>query len=144
MDRGMSLAGALAIGCATLAGCSDPGNTMVHAEQLTTGYYQSLQNKDFDKAAGFFFDKADVPRQQWLAKIREYNSKLGDLQSYKLLDETANTVYSGTRYILRYRTKYSKFPAMETLILFDHVSSPGESQPKGLGIENLLIQSKGL
>jgi hypothetical protein len=144
MDRRISLAGALVAGCAMLAGCSDPGNTMAHAEQLATGYYQALQNKDFEKAAGFFFDQADAPRQQWLDQIREYNSKLGDLQSYKLMNETVNTVYSGTRYILRYRTQYSKSPAMETLVLFDRVSDLGGNRPMGLGIENLLIKSKGL
>lgn len=139
MRRIGTLAGSLMVAGSMLSGCSDPGNSMAHAEQVGAGYYQALQNKDFEKASGFFLDKTDAPQAQWLVEIRDNNAKLGDLRSYKLLDESANTVYSGTRYILRYRTEYSKSRAMETLVLFDRVSGiAGDSN--GLGIENLVIK----
>jgi len=144
MDNMRYVAASLLTACAMLAGCSDAGNTMGHAEQIGAGYYQALKDKDFHKAASFFLNRADAPQQQWLVQIQEYNRKLGDLQSYKLVDEAVNTVYSGTRYILRYSTHYSKFPAMETLVLFEGVVNVGPGQAEGLGVENLFIQSKGL
>lgn len=130
--------------CALLVGCSDPGDTVNMAEQVADGYYQALKNKDFEKAAGFFMDTRAQPRAQWLDELRAYNSKLGELQSYELVDKVVNTVYSGTRYTLRYKTKYSKFPAYETLILFEGVSSFGGSNGNVLRLEGLIIRSKGL
>ena len=132
--------------CALLIGCSDPGDTDKMAEQVADGYYQALKNKDFEKASQFFMETRVEPRAQWLDEIRENNSKLGDLKSYKLVDKVVNTVYSGTRYTLKYKTEYAKFPAYETLILFDGVSTFGAANGGGnkLQIEAMTIRSKGL
>ena len=128
-----------------LAACSDPGNTTKVAQQVADGYYQALKNKDFPKAAGYFMDTKAVPRAQWLDELRDYHDKLGDLQSFKLVGQQVNTVYSGTRYTLHYKTQYSKFPATETLILFDGVSTFGGGKGGNvLQIESLILRSKGL
>jgi len=128
--------------CAMLLGCSEPGNTVDGAEQLADNYYQALKNKDFDKAAAEFADTPGEPRAAWLDRLREYNSKLGDLQSYQFIDKEVDTVFTGTRYILRYKTQYSKFPATEMLIVFEGVSSyQGEN---GMQIQGVVVKSKGL
>jgi hypothetical protein len=44
----------VALLCALLMGCSDPGDTVDRAQQVADGYYQALKNKDFAKAAGYF------------------------------------------------------------------------------------------
>ena len=134
---------AAALLCLLLVGCSDPGNTVDMAQQVADGYYQALKNKDFEKAAGYFMNTKAEPRAQWLDELRDYHSKLGDLQSFELVGKVVNTVYSGTRYTLHYKTQYSKFPATETLILFDGVSSFG-GNANVVQLESLIIRSKGL
>ena len=135
----------VALLCALLLGCSDPGDTVDQAQQVADGYYQALKNKDFEKAAGYFMNTKAEPRAQWLEELRGYRSKLGDLQSYKFVNKEVNTVYSGTRYTLRYKATYTKFPAYETLILFDGVSSFVEGGGANhMQIESLIIRSKGL
>ena len=134
----------LALLCVLPVGCSDPGDTVDMAQQVADGYYQALKNKDFEKAAGYFMDTKAAPRAQWFDELRDYHSKLGELQSYELVGKVVNTVYSGTRYTLRYKTQYSKFPATETLILFDGVSSFGGGNGNVLQLESLIIRSKGL
>ena len=130
--------------CAWLAGCSDPGNTMGMAEQLADNFYQAVKSKDFDKAAAYFQDSPSDPRGRWLAELRENNSKLGSLEDYKLVDKEVDTVYSGTRYIFVYQTQYSKYPARETLILFDGVSTFGGGDKNVMAIQGMVVKSKGL
>ena len=128
--------------CAMLWGCSEPPNTSGMAEQVADNYYQSLKNKDFDKAAAEFADTPGEPRAKWRDQLRDYNSKLGDLQSYQFLGKEVDTVFTGTRYILRYKTQYSKFPATEMLIVFEGVSSYGGEN--GMQIQGVIVKSKGL
>ena len=130
--------------CAWLVGCSDPGNTMGMAEQLADNFYQAVKSKDFDKAATYFQDSPSDPRGRWLAELRENNNKLGTLESYKLVDKEVDTVYSGTRYVLVYQTKYAKYPARETLILFDGVSTFGGGDKNVMAIQGMVVKSKGL
>lgn len=130
--------------CVWLVGCSDPGNTVGMAEQLADNFYQAVKSKDFDKAAAYFQDSPSDPRGRWLAELRENNSKLGSLEDYKLVDKEVDTVYSGTRYIFVYQTQYSKYPARETLILFDGVSTFGGGDKNVMAIQGMVVKSKGL
>lgn len=138
----MSYRAVVVLLCLILPGCgSDQGNTVSMAEQLADAYFQAIKNKDFDGAANYFMDTSTVPRAQWLDQLRDYHDSLGDLESYQLVDKIVNTVYSGTRYSLQFKTKYTKAEAHETLILFDGVSSFGDS-PNVLQIEGLVIRSQ--
>ena len=132
-----------ALFCAMLLGCSDPGNTTGMAEHMADEYYQAVKNKDFDKAAGMFLDSPGEPRAKWLEQLRDYNAKLGDLQDYKLIDKEVDTVYSGSRYIFRYVTTYSKSSATETLVLFDGVSNYGGANGNVMQIQGMVIKPKG-
>jgi len=126
--------------CAWLVGCSNPGNTLKMANQVADNFYQAVKSKDFEKAAGYFQDSPNDPRGRWLAELRQNNSKLGDLQSYKLVDKEVDTVYSGTRYILVFLTKYSKQPARETLILFNGVSTFSGDSKNAMEIQGMVVK----
>ena len=131
--------------CAFMAGCTDPGNTVSKAEQLADNFYVAVKNQDFDKAASYFEDTPNDPRGRWLKELRDNHDKLGNLESYKMVDKEVDTVYSGTRYIFIYQTTYTKYPARETLILFDGVSTFGGGDDKhGMGIQGMVVKSKGL
>ena len=132
-----------ALFCAMLLGCSDPGNTTSVAEHLADEYYQAVKDKDFDKAAGLFLDSPGEPRGKWLEELRDYNAKLGDLQSYKMVGKEVDTVFTGTRYIFRYITTYTKTSAVETLILFDGVSSFGGANGSVMQIQGMVVKPKG-
>lgn len=129
--------------CALLVSCSDPGNTLKMANQVADNFYQAVKSQDFEKAAGYFQDSPNDPRGRWLAELRQNNSKLGDLQSYRLVDKEVDTVYSGTRYILVYQTKYSKQTARETLILFDGVSTFGGGSKNAMEIQGMVVKPQG-
>lgn len=130
--------------CILLLGCSEPGDTVNMAEQVADGYYQALKNNDFEKAAGYFMDARAKPRSYWLDEIREKSGELGALESYKLVSSQVNTVYSGTRYTLRFNNHYAKGTTYETLILFYGVSSFGGDDGGGRPqIEAMTVRVKG-
>ena len=130
--------------CACLVACADPGNTVNKAYQVADNFFKAVKSKDFEKAASYFENTPNDPRGKWLEELRLNNSKLGDLQSYKLVDKEIDTVYSGTRYIFVYQTKYSKYRARETLILFDGVSTFGGGKPNSMAIQGMVVKSPGL
>ena len=125
-----------------LAGCSDPGNSMTVARQVADNFFQAVKIKDFEKAASYFQDSPSDPRGRWLAELREYNGKLGDLEAYKLVDKEVDTVYSGTRYIFVFQTRYTKSAAQETLILFDGVSTFGGGNKNTMEIQGLVVKPR--
>ena len=129
--------------CALLVGCSNPGNTLKMANQVADNFYQAVKSQDFEKAAGYFQDSPNDPRGRWRDELRLNHSKLGDLQSYKLVDKEVDTVYSGTRYILVYQTKYSKQPAQETLILFNGVSTFSGDSKNAMEIQGMVVKPQG-
>lgn len=132
---------ALLVLCLTTTACSDPGNSVKQADAVADSYYQALKNKNFDKAASLFMDTKAAPRAQWLDEIRSNHDKLGDLQSFQAVGQPiVNTVYSGTRYTLHYKTQYANATAHETLILFDGVSTFSGGNGNVLLIESLIIR----
>jgi hypothetical protein len=126
--------------CTLLMSCSNPDNTLPMAEKVAGNFYQAVKNKDFEKAASYFQDTPNDPRGRWLAELRLNNEKLGGLESYKLVDKEVDTVYSGTRYILVYRTKYAKRTARETLILFTGVSTFSGDNTKGMELQGMVVK----
>lgn len=122
----------------TLAGCGKQGS-VESATSMVDSFFQAVKNKDFERASGFFMDSATRPRQEWLDELKEAHDKLGELQSYSLQNKIVNTVYSGMRYTLSYKVKYSKYDATMNLIIFEGVS--GDSIPQ---IEVMQVHSAGL
>jgi hypothetical protein len=127
--------------CALVVACSDSGNTLGKAEQVSEQFFQAVKSKDFEKAAAYFQDSPSDPRGKWLEELRLNNTKLGDLESYKMVDKEVDTVYSGTRYIFVYETKYSKHPARETLILFHGVSTFSGGNADVMEIQGMVVKS---
>ena len=102
----------------TLAGCSTetPG---IPPDQLASEFYNAIINKDFATAVSMY--GGDRPAEAHIQELQELESKLGDLQSYKLQDTEVNTIYSGTRYIFTYRLQYANTALTENLIMFQSV-----------------------
>ncbi len=119
-----------------LPGC-ETGSPVADAQAVAERYYQALKNKDFEAASGFFAAGLKSP-DQWLQQLEVYHDKLGDFETSRLTNAVVNTVFSGRRYSLTYAVKYAKFPATETLILFEPVSK------ESLLIENVVVMSRGL
>lgn len=132
--------GWMGLACACLllvTGCAKT-STLEAATRMMDAFFQAVKNNDFDQAGSFFIDSATQSRQQWLDQLREYQGKLGDLQSYALQNKIINTVYSGTRYTLTYKVKYTRHDAVATFIVFEGVSG------EGAHIEVMRVQSAGL
>ena len=58
------------------------------------------------------------------------------------MDKEVDTVYSGTRYIFVYQTRYTKSAAQETLILFDGVSTFGGGNKNTMEIQGLVVKPR--
>lgn len=106
-----------------MSGCTKT-STLEAALHTMDAFFQAIKSHNFDQAGTYFIDSATQSRQQWVDQLQEYQTKLGDLQSYTLQNKIINTVYSGTRYTLTYKVKYSKQDTVETFILFEGVSDP--------------------
>ncbi|HHM04615.1 MAG TPA: hypothetical protein ENJ19_02585 [Gammaproteobacteria bacterium] len=119
------------------AACSG-GPDMGMAQRLVAQYYAAIKAQDFDGAAQMFAETHNQPRAMWAEELKDYHKKLGDLEKYRIADTVVNTVFSGTRYIFKVKTTYSKHPATETVVLFESVSDDT------LHIENVQIRSRNL
>ena len=106
-------------GLGTLSACSEEpvGPT---AEEVGQQFYEAVQRGDFAAAADLYIE--EIPRQEIIAELERNREELGDLEDFRLKDTVVNTVFSGRRYILKYKTRYSKKHATEGLILFQPVS----------------------
>ncbi len=104
----------------TLSGCGSAGLVGPKAEQVGELFYAALKKGDFAAAADLYVKKR--PRAEIIQELEEYKQRLGDLQSYKMKDVVVSTVFSGVRYIIRYKTQYTQIKATEGLIMFQSVS----------------------
>ncbi len=121
-----------------LAGCQIGPPSSGAAERVASEYYQAIKAQDLAGAVMFYQDTNVQPREQWLQQLEDQREKLGDLQSYELVETTVNTVFSGVRYILRYKTRYTQATATETLIMFESVSD------SKMVIQGLTLRSRAL
>ncbi len=104
----------------TLSGCGAAGLAGPPAEQVGELFYEALKKGDFTAAADLYVQKR--PRAEIVQELEEYQQRLGDLKSYKMKDMVVSTVFSGVRYILRYKTQYTQRNLTEGLIMFQSVS----------------------
>lgn len=95
---------------------------------MVDAFFSAIKTQDFETASAFFIESATRPREEWLNQLREYHEELGELQDYALQSKVINTVYSGARYTLMYRVKFSKRDANINLIVFEGVSSDAAPQ----------------
>lgn len=113
------LAGLLLIGCAP---SGPPGDNI--AKQKAEAIFTAIEQQDFDRAVSLypepFFNVTS--RRAWKQRLEGINRQLGALQGYELNDLIVNTVFSGTRYTLEYKTRYTNGEADETLIFFHELN----------------------
>ncbi len=99
-----------------LAGCSEPPRSP-EMRDLDKQFYELVKQKEFEQASAMFAPEESP--DEWIAYLKHNNEELGDLQSYELKDTVVNTILTGTVYISRYKTKYSKGEASEVLTARD-------------------------
>lgn len=99
-----------------LAGCSDPPRSP-EMRDIDKQFYELIKQKNFEQATAMFAPEESP--DEWMAYLKHNNEELGDLQSYELKDTVVNTILTGTVYISRYKTKYSKGEANEVLTVRD-------------------------
>lgn len=102
-----------------LMACS-PAPSGVPPETVASRFYEALKIKDYSTAASLFVDT--VPLEQRAQDLQAQQATLADLQGYEHVDTVVNTVFSGTRYTLKYRIQYSDKVITEQLIMFENVS----------------------
>jgi hypothetical protein len=124
-----------------LAACGTPRQQ--DAEVLAHGLFEAIKGKDDERALTFYGDTffKQGSRQHWREVLEGVNSKLGDLQTYRLekwvVERDFSLSNAGTRYKFQYAVKYARYDAMESLVLFQpliggdlkivghYISSPG-------------------
>lgn len=119
--RAMVLLAMLAV-AACRAGLGGPTGEQVAVSQADA-IFAAIKAKDFQHAASLYSDqfyRATTP-QKWQAHLERINDKWGDLQSYELSNVVVNSVYSGVRFALKYKTEYAKRGAFETLVFFRRI-----------------------
>lgn len=101
-----------------LASCERDRSPEMAANALS-GFIEAIKASDFEAALSYydkhFFDL--VPRDVWMARLQEVNTKLGQLQKVEVGDERVNTTFYGKRFIYMLHMTYSNGPATETLVL---------------------------
>ncbi len=101
------------------------GEDSAQAEVIVKGYYEAIQQRDFDRALSycspFFFERTS--REETTKFLTAVNTKLGALVSYdrvswRATQQVGQQLGSGTLVTLLYRVKYDKGEAEETIVLF--------------------------
>lgn len=120
---GLLLATVVITGCAQNSG---PTGEDV-AKQKAAAIFKAIEEKDFKKAASLYskeFYRVTTPLR-WQAHLEEVHDKFGDLENVNLHKVVINSVYSGTRVILKYKNHYSKHDAFETVAFDDQLNEKG-------------------
>jgi len=104
------------------AGCAPPqGPTGKQiAIKKADAILDAIKSKDFKHAASLYsaqFYKVTTPAK-WQAHLEQVHQKYGDLKRYRLEKVIVNSVYSGARFSLKFRTEYAKRDAVETMVFF--------------------------
>ncbi|MBL1293996.1 MAG: hypothetical protein COB61_009005 [Thiotrichales bacterium] len=114
---------AISIACFTLFACEQP--LKVDPKEVTSDYYTSLKNKDFEAASLMFDDGMfrSVPRQAWVEFFGNVQSELGALKGIRVKNVETNTVRTGRIFIFDVAAQYENGNSAETLILFQSLSA---------------------
>lgn len=107
---------------ALVAGCAPPqGPTGKQiAIKKADAILDAIKAQDFKRAASLYstqFYKITTPAS-WQAHLEKIHEKYGDLKGYRLEKVIVNSVYSGARFSLKFRTNYAKRDAVETMVFF--------------------------
>ena len=104
-----------------LSGCGFSDSREAAAEVMEE-YFTAIKGQDYASAMAFYADGffADASRQEWEARLRQYNRRLGDLESYEAVSWNVQKhagSNAGTFVRVIYKTSYSRHPAVEQFIL---------------------------
>ena len=121
------------------AGCGVPEERAA-VEALARDYFECIRRKDFEGTRAFHGPQfyQNMTPDKWLEMVGKVNTKLGDLQSYRLVGwnfrKLAGTD-SGIYWELQYETRYAKYRAQEVLVAYKPLKG-GEFQIIGHNINS--------
>ena len=112
-----------------IAGCSQVNGPTGKdfAKEKAAAIFKAIRQNDFKKAASLYskeFYRVTSPKR-WQAHLEEVHQKFGDLENVSLHKVIVNSVYSGTRIILKYKNDYSKHDAFETVTFDNQLNKKG-------------------
>ncbi len=92
------------------------------AESTVSKVFELIQERDYDSALNYYSNRffGVVSEEEWIGMLEYVNEKLGDLESYELLNwnvEKKMKPISGTFVRLVYKTQYTKYEAQENILL---------------------------
>lgn len=121
----VSIAIVMVFGCA----CNVIGQEEQPARAIAEKYFEEIQAKDFDTAALLYSSAflATSSKEQAINNLQAWNSRLGDIQSYKFEDwlvrDQVGIDRVGTIWVLRYKVLYKRGQTEEILTLFRPIGS---------------------
>lgn len=133
----LSLAAVLLTGC----GISKAKN---EAEPVAQAYFECIKGGDCEAALDLFSAQfyEQTPRDEWQRMIEKVQEKLGDLQSYELVQWSvfrgSKGGLTGTMVQLQYQATYEEHPAQVSVVVHKPVGG------SGFKIRGMNINSPGL
>ncbi len=108
---------AFVTGCG-LSSFTDPKDD---AESTMAEVFELIQVRDYESTLNYYSQNffGVVSEEEWIGLLEHVNEKLGDLESYELLNwnvEKKLGPATGTFVQLVYRTQYSRYDAQEEIV----------------------------
>jgi hypothetical protein len=112
-------------GCG-LSGFTEPKDD---AESTMAEVFELIQLRDYESTLNYYSQTffGAVSEDEWIGLLEHVNEKLGDLESYELLNwnvEKKMGPATGTYVQLVYRTQYSRYEAQEEIVFQKEVRGP--------------------
>jgi len=106
-----------------LSACVDTGVPLEAVVAQGDEYMAAYQAWDKEKMATFYSPKmfTRMPEEAWWETLEEKRRQLGALQSYRLMNKSKDTRFSGIFYILQYKTVYENGEAREVVTFIEPV-----------------------
>ena len=112
-------------GCG-LSSFTDPKDD---AESTMAKVFELIQMRDYESTLNYYSQNffGAVSEEEWIGLLEHVNEKLGDLESFELLNwnvEKKMGPATGTYVQLVYRTQYSRYEAQEEIVFQKEVRGP--------------------
>ena len=138
--RRKSLVALLVLAPMLIAGCRF-FQVPPESQAVVTKYFQTVREGKLEDALTLYSPRfyEHTSRDKWRSMLEKIKQKLGTLQSYELTGWRVNRLailpYPGTYSILTYRVKYAKYPADETITVYQPATG-GEPEILGHNINS--------
>lgn len=106
-----------------LIGVLDSARDLKTSTQFIDMYYEAIIDDRLNDVLNVLSPEflSKTPKEEYINALDTINKKLGKLQTYELLEADSSKNYGiakGYYYILKYEVEYSKYSAIETIVLY--------------------------